>query len=148
MNQQDNLKMPAESVVHKAAGGVSTGSARLRVGTVVGARRWPYFANHPGCWGTPWKGEVLALNDPRAWAKNVMLSTQQKIDAHVAWCDLQGLFEDSVPVLWTFGDEKIVYFQTASNLRPYAVDYLDWQAARAAAFRREEERTVVSEPCL
>ncbi|HIH2751716.1 TPA: hypothetical protein ACYLN4_007566 [Burkholderia lata] len=148
MNQQDNRKTPAKSAAGEKDSRESTGSARFPVGTIVGARRWPYVGNHPGCWGTPWKGEVLALNDQRAWAKNVTLSTQQKIDAHVAWCDKQGLFEDSVPVLWDFGDEKIVYFQTASNLWPYAVDYLDWQAARAAAFRREAERMAVCEPCL
>lgn len=119
---------------------------RIQVGTEVGARRWPYAAAHPGCWGTPWKGVVLAMNDPRAWAGNAALSTQEKIDAHVAWCHEHGLLHDSVPVLWDFGCESVVYFQATGGdarcyaVRPYADDYHAWESERAEAFRRLEEK--------
>lgn len=119
---------------------------RLPVGTVVGAHRWPYDANHPDCWGTPWKGVVLALNDRRVWERNVALCTPEKIDAHIAWCLGQGLFRDSIPVLWDFGDRQVVYFQTAvgdgrcHDLRTYAEDYLAWQLARSAARRNDAVR--------
>ncbi|WP_186214527.1 hypothetical protein [Burkholderia gladioli] len=153
--QGKSQEMPENSTVLDAAGGKNNGSARFQVGTIVGAHRWPYHSAHPECWGTPWKGVVLALNDPRAWAGNLALSTQQKIDEHVAWCHDHGLLKDTVPVLWDFGDEKIVYFQSASNdarchdLRPYAEDYLDWQTERAAALRRvETERATACEPCI
>ena len=36
-------------------------------GALVGAGRWPYVGSHPDCWMRPWQGEVLALDDPRAW---------------------------------------------------------------------------------
>jgi len=43
----------------------------LPVGAEVGAQRWPYHAAHPDCWWRPWKGVVLALDDPRAWSRTI-----------------------------------------------------------------------------
>jgi hypothetical protein len=123
------------------AGELVGDSVGFPVGTIVGARRWPYASAHPDCWGTPRNEVVLALNDPRAWRGNRALSTQEKIDGHIAWCKEHGLLTETVPVLWDFGDEQVVYFQSAvgdgrcHDLRPYAEDYFDWQSSRAAAYR-------------
>lgn len=124
------------------AGELVADSTGFPVGTIVGARRWRYASAHPDCWGTPWSGVVLALNDPRVWSGNLALSTQEKIDVHIAWCKEHGLLTNTVPVLWDFGDEQVVYFQSTvggtrcHDLRPYAEDYLDWQSSRAAAYRK------------
>lgn len=120
-------------------GEVRSGPTAFPVGTVVGARRWPYSASHPDCWGKPWQGVVLAINDQRAWAGNAALDTQSKIDAHVAWCQEHGLLKHTIPVLWDFDDEQVVYFQQAvgdaslHDLMLYAEDYSAWQSARAEA---------------
>jgi hypothetical protein len=144
MNQSANevgeaAQQHAES---RVAGEPVTDSARFPVGTVVGARRWPYASAHPECWGTPWSGVVLEMNDPRVWSGNPALSSQEKIGGHIAWCKDRGLLMNTVPVLWDFAGEQVVYFQSATgdarchDLKPYAEDYLAWQSARAAAFRK------------
>ncbi|WP_035538924.1 hypothetical protein [Paraburkholderia hospita] len=115
-------------------------SRELAVGDAVGARRWPYASAHPDAWGTPWKGILLAVNDPRAWAGNPALRSQQAIDQQ-AWCHEHGSLADTVPVLWDFGDRQAVFFQSVARddrchaLRPYADDCREWEAAYAAACR-------------
>lgn len=74
----------------------------LTVGTEVGARRWPYHAAHPDYWGPPWKGVLVAENDPRACEKTLAFPfgrpSQEEVDAHIAWCRSQGLMNgESVP---------------------------------------------------
>lgn len=144
MNSNDCKTSFAENVCDGSPVQFALDKPGLPVGTVVGAHRWPYESAHPDCWGAPWKGVVLALNDPLAWSGNAALSTQEKIDSHIAWCTERGLLKNDVPVQWDFGDEQVVYFQKSGGddrcheLRPYAEDYLDWQATRAAKYKRLE----------
>ncbi len=110
----------------------------VKVGSRVGAGRWPYAACHPDCWGKPWQGLVLAVDDPRAWAGTLAFPgkrpNREAVKAHVAWCRAQGLLDDRQPVLWAFGDRKQVYWESAASLRPYAQDLEAWTAARQAAY--------------
>jgi hypothetical protein len=115
--------------------------ATLAVGTLVGARRWPYHAAHPDCWGKPWAGTVLAQDDPRAWQGTLAFPCRDgqqpdpdKVREHVAWCREQGLLRDSVPVLWDFGaDGPRAMWERLDSVRPYAADLAEWEAERTAA---------------
>jgi len=109
-----------------------------QIGDRVGASRWPYNACHPGCWEKPWCGVVIALDDPRAWAKTLAFNMeepdQKEVTAHVAWCKSEGLLDDKCPVLWDFGTEHKVFFEMLEHVRPYADDVRAWQEARAKAY--------------
>src|SRR5262249_19529421 len=107
----------------------------------VGAERWPGSAQHPGTWGRPWKGILLAVDDPRAWEGSIAfapgLPTRDEVRAHVArhpWLTEPG---HDVPILWEFGK---TYWQSAANVRPYAEDYAAWERERAEALREAERR--------
>ena len=118
--------------------------ARPAVGTEVGAERWPLAAAHPGCWGKPWKGIVLADDDPRAWAGTIAFGSAtpdpEAVRKHVAWCRSQGLLAKSIAVLWDFGDHFQNHWESVGKVRPYAEDFAAWEAARAAAFAECERR--------
>lgn len=43
----------------------------FKVGTFVGAKRWPNHASHPDAWGKPIGGKVLEFCDIRAWANTI-----------------------------------------------------------------------------
>lgn len=113
----------------------------LQIGDEVGARRWPYASAHPDCWGRPWKGILLAAHDPRAWVRSVVFPTDTPdpaaVRAHVRRFPRLG--RDTVPVLWDFGDEQIVYWEDRASLRLYAADVVAWEAALAAARTQNEE---------
>lgn len=109
----------------------------LPVGTPVGAKRWSYAGAHPDCWGTPWRGVVLALNDPRAWENTLAfpgrLPGHLEVDEHVA----QHTFSGRTPVLWDFGSAGLQsHWERTASLRPYADDLAAWERARA---ERQEE---------
>lgn len=110
----------------------------LQPGAVVGARRWPAAANHPDCWQSPWKGVLLATDDPRAWAGTIAFPvgspSREAVRAHLDFCAAAfGTPIRTVPVLWDFGAEGLaVRWEQPENLRPYAADYLDWLACRDA----------------
>jgi hypothetical protein len=109
----------------------------LAVGSEVGARRWPYDAAHPDCWGTPWKGVVLEVDDPRSWAGTFAFPMgapdPQAVKLHVEVCRGLGLPLD-VPVRWDFGrDGCRVYWEKASDLLPYDDDFAAWTAKRDEA---------------
>ena len=107
------------------------------VGSLVGASRWPYACSHPDGWQAPWCGEVLALDDPRAWKGSLAFHGDELPDAgavaaHVASLRLRGLLTgSSVPVLWDFGTYARVWWESAESVRPYALDVRAWEQARA-----------------
>lgn len=111
----------------------------IKPGTKVGAERWAYRAAHPGCWLKPWSGVVLDRDDPRAWEGSIAFPSKrpnrEAVRAHVA--EHPSLLQ-KVPVLWNFGGEKRVFWESAANVRPYAEDVAAWKAARDAAFAREK----------
>ncbi len=112
-------------------------------GLEVGAKRWAYHGSHPGCWLTPWKGTVLKLDDPKAWTGTIAfpgIPTQEEVTAHIEYCLSHGLLKDRIPVMWQFDKEQKVFWESASNLRPYAEDVADWERERAAAIIREQQR--------
>jgi hypothetical protein len=96
-------------------------------------QRWPLSAAHPDCWGLPWKGTVLAPDDPRAWAGTLAFPRgepePEAVRAHLA--RHPGLAVRSVPVLWEFGQ---VDWERREALRPYLQDVAAWEAERRAAF--------------
>lgn len=105
-------------------------------GTKVGARRWPYQAAHPDCWGKPWSGVVLAIDDPRAWENTITFPGRRPTRAEVAaHLDRVGPVR-GVPVLWAFSDGPQVHWERAESLRPYAEDLADWFSQRGFALRR------------
>jgi hypothetical protein len=119
----------------------------LPIGSIVGAKRWPYSGNHVDCWAPPWQGTLLAQNDPRAWQGSLAfgsrdsLPDQGAVNDHVAWCKAQGLLDTHSPVLWDFGTHgHKVHWETAASLRPYAQDRAEWEreveAIRSVAYPR------------
>lgn len=112
------------------------------VGWTVGAKRWPYSCAHHDCWGTPWKGEVLALNDIRAWTNTLAFHgapTQEDVDAHVFRLLDRGYLNKSVPVLWNF-DEPNVYWEDLAGLKDYDADLSEWEHERETSRQRWEQR--------
>jgi hypothetical protein len=119
----------------------------LEVGSLVGSQRWPYWGNHPDCWGRPWSGTLLAEDDPRAWANTIAFPgrepSQAEATAHVAWCAANvphHIGEVVAPVLWNFRDESRVMWERTADLRPYADDVTAWEQARAEAYALESRR--------
>jgi hypothetical protein len=90
--------------------------------------------------GRPWKGELMAQTDPRAWVGSLAFPSvvydgtppQDKVNAHVAWCHSQGLLKDVVPVLWDFGTYRKVWWEPTKDLLPYADVLVQWRANKAA----------------
>lgn len=121
----------------------------MKPGDVVGAQRWPYSAAHPDCWQPPWKGVVLDIEDPRAWANTLAFPADapdpQAVRAHVAYCraNIPNAFARTVPVIWDFGQHgKKCHWEVVSGLRLYAEDYLDWLHKRSLAQTTQEDLAV------
>jgi len=113
----------------------------LAPGTLVGARRWPYSHAHPGCWLEPYRGVLLARNDPRAWAFTLFSPNGEplpdEIDRHVQRCLAEGLLADVVPVLWDFREHgQHVHWEQLAGVVPAGVDRDNWQRARQRESRR------------
>ena len=70
--------------------------------------------------GKYWVGQVLAKDDPKAWAHTLAFYGQDnpdpiKVKAHVEQCESCGLsFENDTPVAWEFGR---VYWEKTEDLR-------------------------------
>jgi hypothetical protein len=81
---------------------------------------------------------LLAVDDPEAWRGGMGLGVNpdpEAVRAHVAWCmEAIPSFGESVPVSWDFGPNgRRVYWERASDVRPYAEDFAAWAWAREAA---------------
>ena len=106
---------------------------KIKVGMKVGAERWGMSHAHPSIWMTPWSGTVLAKDDVRAWEGRIAMqgkpATKQRVKEHLASLERLGspVTDEEVPVLWDFGDEKRVYWEKASHLRPYSEDVAKWK---------------------
>jgi len=105
----------------------------ITVGTSVGNGRIPYGHAHPDCWGRPWQGVVLALDDVEAWTNTLAFDgkpSQEDVTAHVRQCLAQGLLRNKVPVKWEFGK---VYWERPETLRATETDLATFEAERLAA---------------
>lgn len=113
-------------------------SPELKVGALVGARRWPYHGAHPDCWGRPHVGVLLGQRDRRAWGRTLAFSeplpAQAAVDRHVHWCREQVLLTGCVPVLWRFPDGMRVHWEGISGLRPARLHAEEWALERRASF--------------
>lgn len=118
------------------------------VGWTVGAERWPFHGSHPEGWLAPWRGEVMALNDIRAWegrgAFPAGTPDQAAVDEHVRYClDCFGrnLLGGRVPVLWTHGHfEPVIHWESLDRLKDYAADLAEWRFQHEAALDAERRR--------
>lgn len=125
----------------------------FKAGQAVGAERWPYSGAHPDCWLQPWRGVVLAQDDPQAWVDSMVKAkiygrpTRAEIRTHIAhmeqlWAECpatcgRGPLFTRVIVLWDFGGgEQVVMREDPARVRPYRADVAAWRAAREA--RRAE----------
>lgn len=114
----------------------------MKIGTEVGAQRWPLHGAHPGCWGTPWKGTLLATTDPQAWANTMAFPSPTpdpaKVRRHVR--DRAQLLA-SVPVLWDFGAAGLkVHWERPAALRAYRQDVAAWELERTEALAEAATR--------
>lgn len=112
----------------------------MKVGTSVGCEyRWPYAHAHPDCWTKPYRGTVVAKDDPRAWARTLAFPQDRPdpaaVAAHVRRCEeLYGPDRDVCPVLYVWDGEEVVMWERESALKPYAIMLRLWRSARAAAY--------------
>lgn len=86
-----------------------------------------YYRTNPD--GRPYRGVVLAVNDPRAWEDTGAFPgrrpTQEEVDAHIERMRQTGIdFSDEVPVEWEFGK---VYWEPVHKLVPYEEGVKAWQ---------------------
>jgi hypothetical protein len=110
----------------------------MKIGTVVGARRWPYSYAHGDAGERPWAGVLLANNDPLAWTDTLAFPnrcpSQAEVDAHLARLASLGLdMSDETPVIWAFERGPTVQWERREALRPYAEDVAKWAIERARA---------------
>lgn len=109
---------------------------KLPVGLIVGCRyRWPHHGNRVCMWMPPTKGEVLALDDPRAWVGSIRFPTnpkQEDVTKHVEYCLSRNLLDECVPVLYSRKDGK--FMQWDDQLLPYEEELAFWNQQRAKAF--------------
>lgn len=110
-----------------------------RTGAEVGAGRWPEVG--AGKYGRAWKGWILALDDPRAWAGSIRFGnrvpSKQECASHVQWCQKQGLLVDEVPVRWEFG--KVLWQKFGLDrfgVKPYLLDELQRRKANEGSVMR------------
>jgi hypothetical protein len=109
-------------------------------GTRIGAGRIPYQSNHPGTWGQPHRGTVLALDDKRAWRNTLAFGervSQKHATLHVKQLLEQGYLTDKVPVLWDFG--KILW-EPIQFIRSVEEDYAEFEKLREEAFSAENAK--------
>lgn len=114
----------------------------VRVGDMVGARRWPRSTCHTSSWGRPHQGQVLDVRDPRAWSGTLAFGgtpTQGEVDLYVDRMECDGGIVRT-PVLWRFGHFCMVSWEVPERLVPYAQDFLAWVAAKA----KQEEQACVA----
>lgn len=106
---------------------------QLEIGHACGASRWPQPLRRSA---PPWKGVLLAINDPRAWAHTAAFPegdpSPGDVDAHVARLISRGLLCQKVPVLWDFGINQQVLWEAfgdgaASPVRAYEEDCAEWR---------------------
>ena len=112
----------------------------FRVGSWVGASRWPNRAAMPDLWGRPIGGQVMDVMAPQAWANTPLFPTGQPDGAlvmnHVLDLRKEGLLEGVVPVMWDFQGSRQIKWEMVEKLRPYSDDIHLWNATRA--MRRDE----------
>jgi hypothetical protein len=107
----------------------------LKVGTSVGAGRWPNQTAHPDLWQKPIMGQVIDFCDARAWANSIYFPTDNPHPGDVLGLALklreQGVLDDLTPVYWDFVTHQRVMWEKTSQLRPYADDVSLWRASKA-----------------
>jgi hypothetical protein len=107
----------------------------FKVGTVVGAGRWPNQTAHPDLWQKPIAGQVIDFCDVRAWANSIYFPTDNPHPGEVMGLALklqeQGVLDGLTPVYWDFDGHQRVMWEKTSQLRSYTDDVSLWRAAKA-----------------
>ena len=112
----------------------------FKVGTWVGAKRWPNRAAHPDLWGQPFGGRVLSVDEPVAWSHSFDFptATPNSVDVmnHVIRLRKEGKLDGRVPVLWNFLTHRLIQWEPEDRLRTYQEDLILWRAEKE--MRRDE----------
>lgn len=97
--------------------------------------RWPHDSAHPDCWREPWKGILLAPNDPRAWTNTVRfpgrVPERAEVDQHLADLNERAIPLTGFPVLYDFDGEPTAQWERTDNVVPYQQCLLHWRVVRA-----------------
>jgi hypothetical protein len=105
-----------------------------KVGTLVGAGRWPNQREHPNHWEKPLAGQVIDFCDARGWANSIYFPTDNPHPGDVMSMALklqeQGALEGLTPVYWDFVSHHRVTWEKTSALRPYEEDVSLWRACK------------------
>lgn len=126
----------------------------FRPGMWVGAGRWPNSAAHPDQWGKLLGGQVVAADSPAAWAYTPEFPVPNPDGAqvmnHIAAMRKEGKLLDAIPVLWDHDGYRVMRWERASSLRPYADDLHLYRAKKLMRLdelshpRREKKRPLAS----
>jgi len=116
------------------------------VGSVVGARRWPYYGAHPDVWLEPLRGVVLDFRDPRVWRASSHSAHNHTYSAGEIEKEISLLMAANpflVPVLWTdqYGCSH-VFLEDSRLLRSYQQDLEEWLDEREEARSSSYDRCV------
>ena len=107
----------------------------FKVGSLVGAGRWPNQHAHPDLWHRPIAGQVIDFCDVRAWANSIYFPSDNPHAGDVMGLALklreQGVLEGLTPVYWDFLTHQRVMWEKTSALRSYADDLSLWRACKA-----------------
>jgi hypothetical protein len=99
----------------------------MGTGTKVGA----WFRRPDGGRGKPWAGVVLDRADPRAWAGTLAFRTAPTPEQARAHLAAVGGIPTHVPVLWAFGSEPRVWWESLDSLVPYETELARWEGEAA-----------------
>jgi hypothetical protein len=123
-----------------------------RVGTWVGAKRWPNRMSHPDNWGKPIGGQVIDFTDPRAWANTPQFPADNPHAGDVMGVALkaksEGHLDNVIPVYWDFGSHRRVCWERINEVHTFEEDIALWKAAKAMKWdelihpRRRKARTI------
>ena len=130
-----------------AASSNKPSKAGIKPGTIVGAQRWPQPL-HSGL--PPWKGVVLAIDDPLAWRGSIAFGDDplpEHIADHIRFCQARGLLQNTVPVLWDFRSRTAVYWELLVPVGPeryHEDDLALWRIYRQAFMPRPRAELVAA----
>lgn len=124
----------------------------FKPGTTVGGKLWGNRNAHPSQWSAPFRGTVLAHDEPMAWAYSFEFPTDRPSSAEVKNLVIryakEGVLASRVPVLWDLDTHKVVRWERIDKIRLASEDLALWRAEKSLRLeqiahpRKKEQKTL------